>query len=638
MENATYKYDVLPQGRWFRQLHIHPGKPEDPIRCDMVAVSLDEAPPFKALSYVWGDPTQVASITCAEFQREVTVSLFEGLRRIRSPDVMEVAWADAICINQSDNAEKAQQVDLMGLIYDTATEVIVWLGKDPDNSAEDAFAGLIGSNYAVGTNTHNTWITVPGSEIALGEPNKDGDLQYYPIREYKSTLPSILTAPRLEAIKKLYRLTWFTRVWVLQEVGLATRATAYWGDRSIAFSEIAMFIHHGMSDENMITTLGQDVKDVISGPPYYAFWNVWSTYDKKGGWVDTTPVLNEFTKVLAAECNTDFVLVLEASRRFNATNPLDHVFAFLGHPKALLLGTGCPLIQANYRLDLPSLHLMVAARLAEQSLNFLVQVQNTEETLRVDNQVPSWVPQWNINIPDAPSAFWEAWDASLRLSHQAPWTASVTVSRLAVGALLFDTVSLHTDTMREADFDRYSSGAGKLIEECWNLTEQASKACPHIYGDEGAPLALASTITCNYRSSRNRENDDESLVEDFMQYCAIMNEEFYLDKLKRYGVEYRLLPMSQRLTGTKFTNYGTNRRFFVTRGGYWGLGPPLMQEDDVCAILFGGDVPFVLRPTSEQGDFQLVGQAYIYGIMYGEVVEKCKAGTADCKRMKIQLV
>ncbi|KAF6815207.1 heterokaryon incompatibility protein [Colletotrichum sojae] len=638
MENATYKYDALPQGRWFRQLHIHPGKPEDPIRCDMVAVALDKAPPFKALSYVWGDPTQVASINCAGFQREVTVSLFEGLRRIRSPDVMEVAWADAICINQSDNAEKAQQVDLMGVIYDTAAEVIVWLGNDPDNSAEGAFAGLIGSNYAVGTNTHNTWITVPGSEIALGTPKKDGDLQYYPIREYKSTLPSILTAPRLEAIKKLYRLTWFTRVWVLQEVGLATRATAYWGDRSIAFGEIAMFIHHGMSDENMITTLGQDVKDVISGPPYYAFWNVWSTYDKKGGWVDTTPVLNEFTKVLAAECNIDFVLVLEASRRFNATNPLDHVFAFLGHPKALLPGTDRPLIQANYGLDLPSLHLMVACRLAEQSLNFLVQVQNTEEPLRVGNKVPSWVPQWNVNIPDAPSAFWEAWDASLRLSRQAPWTASVTNRKLIVEALLFDTVFLHTNTMREADFDRYSSGAGKLIEECWNLTEQASKASPHVYGDEGAPLALASTVTCNYRSSRNRANDDDSLVEDFMQYCAIMNEEFYLDKLKRYGVEYQLLPMSQRLTGTKFTNYGTNRRFFVTKDGYWGLGHPLMQENDVCAILFGGDVPFVLRPTSEQGDFQLVGQAYIYGIMYGEVVEKCEAGIADCKRMTIQLV
>ena len=42
-------------------------------------------------------------------------------------------WIDAICINQSDKQsnmeEKNHQVGMMGEIYQSATEVLVWLGE-----------------------------------------------------------------------------------------------------------------------------------------------------------------------------------------------------------------------------------------------------------------------------------------------------------------------------------------------------------------------------------------------------------------------------------------------------------------------------------------------------------------------------
>lgn len=42
----------------------------------------------------------------------------------------------------------------------------------------------------------------------------------------------------------------------------------------------------------------------------------------------------------------------------------------------------------------------------------------------------------------------------------------------------------------------------------------------------------------------------------------------------------------------------------------------------MCAILAGADVPFVLRPVAGKGrgDFRLVGQVYVYGVMYGELL------------------
>jgi hypothetical protein len=45
---------------------------------------------------------------------------------------------------------------------------------------------------------------------------------------------------------------------------------------------------------------------------------------------------------------------------------------------------------------------------------------------------------------------------------------------------------------------------------------------------------------------------------------------------------------------------------------------------DVVCVLFGGTVPFVLRRSGD--DFRLHGEAYVYGVMNGEVIDQLDAG------------
>ncbi|OCL05183.1 hypothetical protein AOQ84DRAFT_299424, partial [Glonium stellatum] len=45
---------------------------------------------------------------------------------------------------------------------------------------------------------------------------------------------------------------------------------------------------------------------------------------------------------------------------------------------------------------------------------------------------------------------------------------------------------------------------------------------------------------------------------------------------------------------------------------------------DVVCILFGADVPFILRKT-ETG-YRLVGESYVHGIMYGEAIKMFEDG------------
>ena len=62
----------------------------------------------------------------------------EHLTRHIPPFVTESAdeylWTDALCIDQSNFQERASQVELMGRIYSSADDVIVWLGEEDDHT------------------------------------------------------------------------------------------------------------------------------------------------------------------------------------------------------------------------------------------------------------------------------------------------------------------------------------------------------------------------------------------------------------------------------------------------------------------------------------------------------------------------
>lgn len=65
------------------------------------------------------------------------------------------------------------------------------------------------------------------------------------------------------------------------------------------------------------------------------------------------------------------------------------------------------------------------------------------------------------------------------------------------------------------------------------------------------------------------------------------------------------------------------RSFFITRGGWMGLGPhtdlaQIKPGDRIC-VLYGSCTPFIVRPTKiEAGEeiYQLVGEAYVHGLSW----------------------
>ncbi|VUC21622.1 unnamed protein product [Clonostachys rosea] len=629
MESKLFAYTALPQtGRFIRLLKIHPGASSDRLICELFPCDLDTEPAYTALSYVWGDPTKSAELICLDYACKIAQSLSDGLRRIRRADEAQIAWADAICINQNDQVEKGQQVNLMGDIYDKARDVTVWLGPDPTGSSHEAFRCLREINEKILTGTHQERYD-PNEEERRNNPLSMNMSGAGPLTGRRSILPKVLGDRGKDCISELFSLTWFSRVWVLQEVGLATTATAFWGDSGMEFDQIAVFVYNVFTEEDLKFFLGPELSATLLGSPLYALWNVWSTYETKDSWMQRTPALRRFAEGIITGCDVDFTLVLEAAQHFNATNSLDYVYAFLGHPKARKPGTDKTWLQADYSLTLEDQHRLLASSLAEDSLNFLAHLQQTEESLKI-SEYPSWVPQWGQKHLVHAEAFWEAWDASLRKKEHHQYPAQSNGAKLSVSGLIIDTVGQSTPTMKPDDFEPIDWAGARLIETCWKLAMQS----PYPYPREKVVDAFASTLICDHRQP------GYPAVNLFAGFCMHADIKFF-KKLETTGGLWGLdiVLEGSKAFGTQFKWYGTNRRFFTTKSeGLWGLGPAAMQQGDVCAVLFGADVPFILRPTEIRGEYKVVGECYMYNLMYGDAVLSWREGNNSYVKENIVLV
>jgi hypothetical protein len=105
--------------REIRLVILAPGSFEDDVYCTLHRVSPDENFEYEALSYTWGDPSITDEIFIHSQSFQVTTNLVSTLRHLRHAGVSQprTLWVDAIAINQRDVQGRAQQVGIVGDIY-----------------------------------------------------------------------------------------------------------------------------------------------------------------------------------------------------------------------------------------------------------------------------------------------------------------------------------------------------------------------------------------------------------------------------------------------------------------------------------------------------------------------------------------
>jgi hypothetical protein len=134
-----YHYSPLAEGS-IRLLRLLPNPDRDShIHCqlfDFILSNSDSTCPYEALSYAWSAGDKPFSITVNDGDFQIGANLHAALGNLRHNTLERIIWVDALCINQDDATEKAQQVQSMAKIYSRANCVVVWLGEAADESDE----------------------------------------------------------------------------------------------------------------------------------------------------------------------------------------------------------------------------------------------------------------------------------------------------------------------------------------------------------------------------------------------------------------------------------------------------------------------------------------------------------------------
>lgn len=127
--STVFKYEQLDRAiDCIRLLVLLPGTKDDDIACELIHRTFASKPKFEALSYTWGEASNLKSIHLNNSPFGIRETLYHALFNLRSKTEKRFIWADAICIDQNNVEERSNQVRLMPFIYSRAQAVVVWLG------------------------------------------------------------------------------------------------------------------------------------------------------------------------------------------------------------------------------------------------------------------------------------------------------------------------------------------------------------------------------------------------------------------------------------------------------------------------------------------------------------------------------
>lgn len=234
---TTPKYDQLPsKGDHFRLLHLRSGDGSSPLDCrlEIHAIGGPETPSYTALSYCWRNPeydslagaggqnpsAPVPShfLRCNGQKISIATELNDALLRLRDETQTVRLWVDALCINQSDLAERATQVLLMQRIYHTASKVCMWIGME-HNLTGAAFA-LLKKLEVLERHDFDRGPTMPPAAQQLYDA---GAMQ-------RLGLPAIPSDEWAQLVR-LFKRPYFRRIWIVQEmIAAPLTSSIYCGD------------------------------------------------------------------------------------------------------------------------------------------------------------------------------------------------------------------------------------------------------------------------------------------------------------------------------------------------------------------------------------------------------------------------
>lgn len=633
-------YPPLRFANSIRLLTLQPGQVSEDLKCTIKETTIDRADSYQALSYAWTtraqpkacafeDGTTQPSILCDNVLIKITSNLASALRQLRMSDSPRILWIDQLCINQQNLGEREQQIRCMGAIFSGAANVVAWLGEaDQDTPIVwKLFQSLRLILQYERTQTYHLGNGSKPEEFSsksMGAHHRSHRLTPFPAE--LARLPPT-DGPEWIAMRHFLQREWFSRVWTLQELVVSRKCHVLCGTYAITWEDLAEVAFAlelaGFSRPLLRANLWITVRDI-----------------ERQRWRRNEKVILRY--------------LLAVTRGSGVTEAHDKVYALL----ALAGDFPGSRLPVHYAKPLTELFIDVARTciLEENTLAVLseVEIRSTHGI-----KIPSWVPNWcnpastyqflarsgnhgsyftaaGRSVPEMVQSdrsdhlmlkgfliapIMRILDArtALGLTDRAVSSRDLKDSRWHYRAWS----GIYRSAVHSLDIPVSSVRAAELpdpyvtrIEE--SSAHQATTPSPR----DMLQTALRRTVLADlYPQPHGRLTGDDS-ARDFPAFKAWEHRNFHGAVPPQVLLEHD--------EAAAQTTY--NRCVFIagpTDNAFMGLGLRTCREGDWICILFGGNTPFILRPShvnpdafpSEVNEWTLVSDCYVHGLMDGEAME-----------------
>ncbi|RYN85268.1 hypothetical protein AA0120_g8884 [Alternaria tenuissima] len=367
----AYAYRALEGQEYIRLLVLHPALSKTtPLRIDFVSSKLEDVEgDYDAVSYTWGKPVLTFPLYVGEdgMQVYVTENLDRALRYLRYETRERMLWADAACINQKDNEEKATQIPLMVQIFRGARRVMAWL--DPCDGED--------------TTVEQRGMRLLDRISRLSTIRADGiHEEFFTVMEF-------------------FLLPWFNRLWIIQEVVFNLEVCLICGETELPLSQLV----------SAVDITGWQIS--WTEPDHEATWNavleigrLWNLYSLVPG-----------RKTFEDRGGAQIVRLMEKFRLYECTDPRDRIFALCSMANDVILNgnsgelNGSYLkyfststeddvirIDIDYSLDVRETYeaFALACLMGKENANLIWKALLMRQHSPPPIDWPSWVPDWRV--------------------------------------------------------------------------------------------------------------------------------------------------------------------------------------------------------------------------------------------------
>jgi hypothetical protein len=460
----------------------------------------------------------------------ITPSLADALHHLRHPQMHRNLWIDALCINQEDIHERGHQVSGMARVYESAEGVLVWLGPDASNIAEGIFSQIKAYHTASNPNT------IDDSEL--------------------------VRRTRLTALK-VFELSWFSRLWVVQELLLSYEALFCWGDAQINRWDLEYAALYG---------------NIHSWIAYY--------------YKPPVPDLLHYT------------------RNLSCSDPRDRIYGLLG-----LCDKSDPLSKAVAEL-LPDYSRSVEELFTDVACLFLHHASSLELLTQVDASfgndagLPSWVPDWRL--PETSCVFQYLKIAMFNASDSLQPRLTVAGRSTRILSMYGVRLDVLSDSMLHpfgADDMQTMLSAMTVV---WIKLISTVPHQSHAFGKLALFRLLDGKITRNILSMSEYYlkgfNIPESGGPGKLSHAvrAMMRSMLQVtDKVEDTEYKYPVCRPYVRRHEWK------GRKLFLTPSGLLGIGPRGMEAGDELILLYGQGRQFLGIVRGGHEYYRFVGTAFV---------------------------